>query len=105
MNNSVCWQRPVDGRLSDYLVIQRCSLNEFVADAILKTTVDLRTTSMSMEELEHLHLLVSVQVEFRHLAIQSHQNTTGFLERTHIATKQLVGESFCEGLERNRKGQ
>lgn len=92
---------PVDGGLLQQLVLQHSSSNELVADAVLKAAVDLWTAPVSVEHLEYLHLPFPVHVELRHSAVQSHQNTAGLLERTHVAADQLVGDSFCESLERN----
>lgn len=90
---------PVDGGLLQQLVVQHSSLNKLVADAILKAAVDLWTTPVSVEHLEYLHLPFPVHIELRHSAVQSHQNTAGLLERTHVAADQLVGDPFCESLE------
>lgn len=81
------------------LILQHCSSNKLIADAILEAAVDLRTTAVSMEDLEHLHLPVPVQVKLRHSSVQSHQNTARLLERANITAKQLVGDAFCECLE------
>lgn len=91
--------RPVDGGLPEQLIIQHRSSNKLIADAILEAAVDLRTTAVGMEDLEHLHLAVPVHEELCHFAVQTHQNTTRLLERAHVATNQLVGDSFCECLE------
>lgn len=51
-----------------------------------------------MKELEHLNLSFSVHIEFRHSAIESHQNATVFLQGTHEAPNQLIGQPFCKSL-------
>lgn len=96
---------PVDGGLLEQLIIQNCSLHILIADSILKSAIDLRTTPMSMEDLEHLNFADPVHKELCHSAVQSHQNTTRLLERTHIAADQMIGDSFCECLELNKQGK
>lgn len=93
------WQRPVDGGLPEQLIIQHCSSNKLVADAVLEAAVDLWTAAVGVEDLEHLHLPVPVHIELRHSAVQSHQNTTRLLQRAHVAADQLVGDALCESLE------
>lgn len=94
---------PVDGGLPQQLVVQHRSSDKLVADAVLEAAVDLGTTAVGVEHLEHLHLPVTVHVELCHFAVQTHQNTTGLLERRHIAADQLVGDAFREFLEGKEK--
>ena len=95
--------RPVDGGLPQQLIIQHRPSDKLVADAVLEAAVDLWTTPMGVEDLEHFHLSVPVHIQLRHFAVQSHQNTTGLLEGGYIAADQLVGDSFCERLWKERK--
>lgn len=83
----------------EQLIIQHCSSDKLVADAILEAAVDLRTTPMGMEDLKHLHLPVPVHKELRHSAVPSHKDTTRLLERAHVAANQLVGDALRECLE------
>lgn len=89
---------PVDGRLSDQRGIQNGPWNKLVADAVLKGAVDLWTTAVRMEQLDHLHLSLPVHVELRHSAVESHEDAAAVL---HEAADQLIGQPFSESL----KGQ
>lgn len=98
-NWKLFWQRPVDGGLPEQLIIQHCSSDKPVADAILEAAVDLWTAAVGVEDLKHLHLPVPVHKELRPSAVQSHQDTARLQERAHVAANQLVGDAACECLE------
>lgn len=90
---------PVDGRLADQRVVQDGSWNKLVADAVLEGAVDLRPTSVGVEQLEHLHLSLPVHVQLRHAAVDPHQDAAAVLRDPQEAADQLVGQPFREGLE------
>lgn len=100
-----CWQRPVDGGLQQQLVLQHGSSHKLVADAVLEAAENLRPAAVGVQDLKHLQLPVPVHKELRHLAVQTHQNAAGLLERRHEAAHQLVGDALCEPLERRSQGK
>lgn len=64
--------RPVNGGLWQKLIVEHRSSNKLVADSILEGAVDLWTTAVAVEHLEHFYFPDAVHIELGPSTIDSH---------------------------------
>lgn len=80
-----------------------CALQELVAEAIVEGAVEARSTAVCLQNLEALHLVLSVHKQLRLVAVDTHQNHL-LHDTSHIAANKLVGDAIGEELQ-ERKGR
>lgn len=83
------------------LRLQRSSLQEFVAEAVVEGAVKAGGTSVRVQHSKALHLVFPVDQQLRFVAVNPDQDHV-LHHRTHVAAEELVGDSIREKLKENK---
>lgn len=84
------------------LRVQSFALDKLIAQSVIKGTVELRGTAMSLQHTETFYFFISVNQQFSLVAVNPHQNYI-FHGVAHIAGNELVCDPICKELPEEKK--
>lgn len=79
------------------LWVQSFTLYKLIAQSVIKGTIELRCTAMSLQHTETLHFFISVDQQFSLVAVDSHQNYI-FHGVPHVAGNEFICDPICKEL-------